>query len=952
MELTRSMRELVEKTKRNQKVSIAELFRELGITAPADLMTDKIDIIVQTNGWTATAKLANEPGWTVSLIPSMRARFFDLSLEASRIAGESSATFEGTMDLGRSVLLHMKYEMPGDVAFTGSFGLVSTLDLLELFGAGDIDALRLFAFTIKESAVTLERSEGEYRLGGTAKTDVGDFEFRIGHHGGKWRCAFIGKLTLDPTVFFGFLHELRDYMKIEEPSLTVTTYNEPFLTVRGKFNRRLPELLRWWPVLLDFVGISVDDRKPVEIEVYAKLDRCKAKIPFTASSYGLEGTLGFDYKTGGAPTVFVEGTLSTSIGTFDVAGRREAFGFVISSSMTNKTVSIPGFGTLRNLGLTLGINVNGIPSFGFAGTFDSASFELSVAFFANSTDPAKSMVVAAMDSVSLNDVLTAIAKVPRVPVLSDILERFAVRPSKSFQFGPELAPLLDARDSDKCDDILNTHKIGDKDLDIVGTSELRIFVNQPGSRWHFTRLASRDKLLHYSAKKNDGGVLVELMGQLYFAPEDTSIGKIEFKQGMWVKARVELFNLRGFIDAEVIKEKGIRAQVRLDPVVVGSGDFIKLTDATDPSAGPSLSIATFEDPAEREAKTRGPHAYVSGALRILGANFASAQLEANHDGAKLIVGASIPKVANLSPSIDVNLTAPINSDQRATIDGTASFSINTLVLDIGTFSQVGIGVTISGSLQRGTTVVARFRVPVIPTSFSTPAIPLTVPLGDLDKFLLSHLQDAITAGLALDAWLDLVKKGLVILPGAKEIANAVIKHFGKSVTQAAKTLKRLGNAAGNVANAFKELGSDPRESLKSLLEAGYNVADAAAAVKDSFAATPELIVDVATSVYGGVKNISEKAVGEITGALQSVYNLDGAAIGRKLKNAGYEVAQIATTLHNTLKWSAEKTADFLKNGLNVAKSGVEAALNAAGYAANEIRSALGKLWEILDPTRW
>jgi len=949
-------RRFVEKVARTKKISISELFAELGMTPPAELTTRNIDLVVGTDGWSAHAELENEPQWTIPIgSHALSATFRNLTLDVERKNGQSSATFEGVMDLGRGVTLTMSFEMPGDAAFEGAFGAVKLSQIVAFFPTA-IDFPPQFDLEFGKNSARVAREDGIYTLkASTELKNVGEFELKAAREEGQWGLRVEGSVSGDPFKLPGLelLAPLASAARIREPKLVVTTRKEPHLSIQS---RVAPEgLLGPFVLLLNYIGVQIDENRPVAVEIYSRADKCRLTIPFVSSKVPLKGVVGVKLEKG-QPTVMLDGKLSTSFGEFIVGAMGTVSGVMISGSHAdpNAKVSI-GIGTLRNLGITLGINSGGIPSFGFFGTFDSSDFEMSVAFFANSVDPSKSMVAASLDSMTLNDVVTTITRVRSFNgdfLLRPLLERIAIRGIRSFDAGSDLANALDAENPEAVAAILRT--LG---FSIADASEVRVFVNARGSRWHFAHLTASAR--HYSVKRKGDGVQVDEQGQLYFAPEDTTIGGVKFKQGMRISANLEFLAIKASVEAEIVMNKGIRADVKMDPVVIGGADFIELTSAESRDRGPIMSVATYEDP-KVPGDDRYEHIHLSGRLRILGTDFAKATVYGDIRG--LYAGFQ----ADLTPFVSVGLAAIVSHRTSALIDGRATVKLPSVKTPIGEIpSPITVSLKINGSAANTlgmTTVQGTFSV--FGQGFSLPAMPLAGPLTQLDAFLLGPVTNLIAKELGFNRWMDAVEKGLILPGPTKELAGILFKHFGRTLGQTVSKLYSLGKSGADVVAALRNLTSDPKAALHSLLLFGYTIGDVAVSMKDIFQATPELAVEVTTAIYGGVKKISLEVGRELAKVLQKVWSLDAnglanafkqagwaaTEVGRFFRNVGYDAGEVAKVLYRNFAWSAEQTADFLKNGMKETKEGVEKALQAAGYAANEVGNAMKKFWD--TATSW
>jgi hypothetical protein len=1020
--------EFIQKAREAQKISVAELFREYDlqppVELPAALLTDSIDFEVGTDGWSAHVGVAKEPGWTLlgstfqdirleigrsegvttatfegslktsiaALLgslqiaapdflapianapldvtaklerngwkaggkatkgfdlalggrPSLTARFQDLRLDASRIDGVSKATFEGRVDLG-GVALNLSFALPGKVSFNGSFDNVRLTQAMRLFGP--IELPPGFDLELGKNSVTLTKDGDKASL--VARTTVnraGTFELRASRGKEKWDCTFEGAAG-DPAALPGLalVATLVTSFGVRNVKLVATNAQQPWLSFQGNVSR--DSVLRHLVLLLEYLGVRIDESKPVTVGVASPVEQSKVTIPFTSSTF--KGNAGLKLANG-RPDVFLDGTCSTSFGTFDVSASATATGVLISGSSSNARVSVADLFSLRDMGVTVGVNFGGIPSFGFFGTFDFRKWEMSVAFFANSVDPAASMVAASLDALTLNDLVDLVGGAPVFFLVDDVLKRIAIRPIRTFYADPSLGNALDAGDVAKARAILAKH-----DIQLDDDLQLRIFTNKRGSKWHFAPLVQ--EVRHFSATRENQRIRVEEAGQLYFAPSNTKVGGIEFRQGMRVRADVEFLGVRGRIRAELEKKKGFRASVEMQPIRIISADFFELTAAGKPNEGPTISIATYGD----------VHARASGSIRILRAAFLEAEMFGSDRGIQFMVAGEV------TPFISARLSILASSGSAAEIvHSQVKIKFPTLDLPIGKIGTpvevaVGIRGTANDTRIQGTFVLAApggfpswtIRLPEV-------VLPMSVGIPGMYEFVYDLIKKHIADKLGSATWLQIAKAGVFILPESAEIAGILVKHFAASIAETASMLRNLGKSASEAVNALTKLPSDPHAAFQGMLEAGYSLRDAASAMKSQFERTPEVVVAIATKVYGGVTRISAEAANQIATVMKDVFKLDADTmvpvfmkagyiatdVGRILRDAGYHVNDVASTLRKYFSWSANQTADFLKNGLNYGKDAVDAALKQAGYGVNEVGKAIETFFtSTINPSRW
>ncbi|MFX1484801.1 MAG: hypothetical protein ACFFCP_16610, partial [Promethearchaeota archaeon] len=101
--------------------------------------------------------------------------------------------------------------------------------------------------------------------------------------------------------------------------------------------------------------------------------------------------------------------------------------------------------------------------------------------------------------------------------------------------------------------------------------------------------------------------------KFHYALSDTTIGGVEYGIGFHMKAILNFFNFRIYIEAILDLDDGMRIYAAIDPINISSNGFeiIKLTHASDPSKGAMLDL-------DLRKSSDNLQLVVSGAISILG----------------------------------------------------------------------------------------------------------------------------------------------------------------------------------------------------------------------------------------------------------------------------------------------------------------------------------------------
>jgi hypothetical protein len=539
----------------------------------------------------------------------------------------------------------------------------------------------------------------------------------------------------------------------------------------------------------------------------------------------LTGELGF-VLAGSDVGVFMTGELAAPIqgqpATFDVTVLVVENGVLFSGSMRNTaplsfTIDHVRF-HLANVGLVIGIDGEGIPSFGFCATIDINRFNAAIAVFIDSVDPAKSMFAGAVSDLTLLDVIEVMANQTNLPApLAEVFDAFGLKSLQAFTLPLTIAHALDQRDLHSIANAFAQHQVT-----IPNTSDqVLLDVNTAGQLWYLTDLKTMN---HYILKKTNNAVQVSLEAQLYVVPQATQIGAITFPQGYKVMGQLDLLLVDAAIDIEIQGLSGISADVYVEPIVIINKDFLSITGAHG-VGGPYVSLATYSRPQEPDPHFRAPHFAMSGELRLLGCDVASVYMNFSKAGIVFDLEAYV------TPLVKIDLNGNIQSARNLRLGGSVQIGINSNI-DLGRLGHLFIRADAHGSLNIGVqngTAFARFQAGLDFESWhlQTPVLSLSIngaALAHLPELLLQELEHLLIDGLLKDVtrFLTWVKNGVLLgLEDVGKLAQVLKTDFKLAAAEAGKLLHEFGHdihaIAAALKNVFGQAAHDIADIFKNVL---------------------------------------------------------------------------------------------------------------------------------------
>jgi len=470
---------------------------------------------------------------------------------------------------------------------------------------------------------------------------------------------------------------------------------------------------------------------------------------------------------------------------------------------------------LADVGLVIGIDDEGIPSFGFAATIDVDRFNAALALFIDSTDPSKSMFAAAVTELSLLDVVEVLANQTNLPAsLKDTFDSFDMKSLAAFVLPIGIAHALDQRDLKGIAAAFAQHQVtipSDSD-------QVLLDVNTPGQLWYLTDLKTMN---HYILKLANNAVAVSLEPQLYVAPQATSIGALSFPQGYKVIGQLDLLLLHAAIDIEIAGLTGISADVYVDPIVVHNANFLAITGAGG-QGGPYVSLATYARPQETDPNFRAPHFAMSGELRLLGAEIASVYMNFSKSGIVFDLKAYV------TPFVLIDLNASFQSLTNISFGGSITIGVNDQ-FDLGSLGKVQVRADALGSLNialHNTTASAAFMAELQFEAWQvqTPRLDLDVNTGSLPNIkalLLAELKKLFLDGLLKDVtrFLDWAKRGVLQgLASVEQIAGVLKSDFKLAAADAGKLLHSASYDVNEIAKALKSEFGQTAQDIANFLK--------------------------------------------------------------------------------------------------------------------------------------
>ena len=569
-----------------------------------------------------------------------------------------------------------------------------------------------------------------------------------------------------------------------------------------------------------------------------------ASLAGTAHGATITGSLGVLVQRASTAVTF-KGTAATTIRsqpvTFTVAAAFVANGVFLAGTMQGRITF--GHVTLSNLAIEIGVDDEGVPSFGVAGQIDVNDFESSIAIFFDSADPSHSMYAGSISPINLAQGLKSFAGnvgAPIPPAVLSVLDKISISGTGGFTVpATPLADALAARDAKAVSAAFGTAS----PPAALPTSSDKLFISEgkTAGHWFVTNLASLPPT-HYELKRQDAVFSVSRNAQIYNVPQKTSIGELSFDAGFALSGTLSVCGVTATADVRIIENTGISATASLAKLVIGNEKILVISNA-DGTAGPIFSVSTYADALQTDPNLQGPHVYISGKVSLLGLS-ALLYVDLQPDGFHFTIGSS-------AGASSITIHATITSASGFTASGTATVGIDRTIhlgkigaRDLGNIAlKASVSCTLAISASSGH-VSASFTASF---TFGNHTFTLAALVLDVDTAALSAFADAVAHEVEkaikdfvtadVDRWLNWVNAN--IIAGFKDapakVGAVLADAYHQSANEiAADTRQVLGYGADAAAAALKGANTAANEAAKALSSAGYAAGEIGDAISKAF----------------------------------------------------------------------------------------------------------------------
>ncbi|NEP55875.1 MAG: hypothetical protein F6K31_02480 [Symploca sp. SIO2G7] len=824
-----------------------------GIDPPSDLTINIFRIgIAPRREYSMALAMAQAPNpWVIPIGPT------DLTVEDVALGfsypqgGPISGSVSGTISLGDFARFSIVYDTPGDIIMRAMIPEVSLNQLVDVLTNQALDLPDDFDIHFKNNSILIQKQGQNYLFQlATQVEGFGLLAFQVQKVSSKWGFAMGLDLTLEkPSQLSGLsiLEEFEELFQLQNFLLVVSSFKDPSFEFPGfdQFHNpdlgdgqiTLPQqasgvvkglniyaelelntsndqqgLLKNFLELEGILGITLQVSNP-------PLDESKLYVSYTGEVLGHPLNCQFGGQMlNGSLSLFLTGRMTLNIQetpqTFKITLLFVANGAFIAATMQGSKPVDFGVFQIGNLALQIGINWQGIPSLGIAGTITVNSFQSSIAVFFDSTEPSKSLVAGMVSDLTVKDVFDTFVSLSSPSEIDEILDEILavldlVGVSGTNEFPVELsAEDLDNLDIEKISNAFATQGVTipsalqqvylshDQPESFLQRNASYAFLQRhapqallsaygPNSIWYLTDLT---KMRYYQLKKRDDQTIdVSVAAQFYSAPQATNIGDISFPQGFYINGKIEFFDFTAEATIDISPDRGIAITAEMDPIVIFNENLFSIT-AQNGSGSPEISAATYSQPDHDIEEFKEPHFYINGSITILGLQNAiyvkvtKERFEFKFENDRLVS----------------EFKAHGSFTNLNNLDFGAEISVGINEIDLGPLGKIpSIGVsaeseiTVDGSDVKATLkgefewmgetkIIAKFNLEID-----------TQPFAELPKIILEKVKD-ILSGIFEDAleWAKAVAEGLI--EGIGDVLAVLMDVFKLSLEDAQEILDAVG----------------------------------------------------------------------------------------------------------------------------------------------------------------
>ncbi|MGI4864441.1 MAG: hypothetical protein ACRYFZ_11020 [Janthinobacterium lividum] len=594
----------------------------------------------KTGSFRLEATMAPAPGWPLALGPA-KLQLANVKLTVQNPSGVTTSRLSGELALGEALTLAMDCDTTGSFSLGAKLPSTTLRQLVKSVTRQELPAVGLFDTSFEGGSVAICREKDGLLLTATGTADGIGLVVQARQNAGAWGLALGLSLVDKVPIKLSALEQIRQLCRLSSMLVVFTSYDKPGvplaslvapgspaagapLALSGGLKKGLTAYASWRPGTDDKLRLL---RKllPQELAVLLHLNSeltggsLAAGVSFAFNNKTDDNPLTFRGEVGyeleaGSTGLFLSGSMQTklpgqpgqpdSLVEFDVEAEFLPTGLLISGSMLG-TAPIP-FSllpvSLSNLAVVVGLNEASVPSLGLAGSLAvdvsklssgaMRGFQSSVAVFFDSTNPARSLLAGSVSNLNLLDVLTIFTPQASMPDgLVPVLKSVALTGTTSIALpdgSNELATSLAARQLGKLADALRPQ--GTK---ITSDITQALLVAGGAGTWFLTDVSSSPPV-HYDLSKQGNTLTVRVNPQLYFAPQDTQLGHLQFGQGLFINAKLQILTFEALVNIQLSLDKGLLVEGAINkPIVVGHEQFFSLTAESDPLQGARVSVATY-----------------------------------------------------------------------------------------------------------------------------------------------------------------------------------------------------------------------------------------------------------------------------------------------------------------------------------------------------------------------
>lgn len=857
----------------------------LGFSIPTDfhLPIDHLEIEIRDfKEYYISALLLDSNACTID-IGDAKLAVSNLELEIEKLDGADTAlSVRGVVDFNESVSLDLSYRSPGNVCVRGTFREFSLQSLLQKLLPDFARTLGGFDLAFKESWIQIEKAGDGYGL--QAFVDVEgavSAGFALRRKGGQWGAA-LGLSTGTTLKDFLAKHrvlkpleEFADCIGLEGFTLILSSVAEAEFEfpAAAKFTNAFPgftgqdlalqpsaggaaglrtSVVKGLNLLIDldlgknreakalaeWLGYPVNNGMTLRGQFSISLPRpsdesrfwiavAPREAPKQIAGGSFDGKFGIALKSGNFG-VFAEGKFHFSVdgraASVSVVAKVVPNGVLVGGSYTGPALKFSfggGVVQLNDLALAVGIDFEGIPSVGLAGTADFCGHGASVAVMIDSTNPMQSILVGSVSDITIGAIVKAL-KIPGLPAdtLPELVRDVGLSSIDAFPITDadiDVKTILDKHDLAKLNEAFrkSSEKAPDGSVSLA-TEVSRVLISNGHQeengdmRWHVSDLEAKR---HYTiVKKAAGGYMVKYRPQIYIVPQSSDIAGLSFKQGICVKGMITHFLYKLYVNAEISMDSGVSILARFPKPITLLHERVfcvsAAVEAADINAapatgeaggtGPELSVCTYKRPNQLIERYREPHVLLTGQVSILGLvvsriyiSIAANQVLFDFTSRQILAGVNfhvdIKRIDDATVDLKIGGSLEFGFRRKVPLEVLGIANIDTLAV-----GRVDIAHRTGGSLA----ATLGAKLALLGREIEIAAVTLTVSsdLMDAAGLILDEVKAATIGSLKdVGRWIAMIDEGFIepISRAAGELARVMRDYFAEQDDKRVVALLRV-----------------------------------------------------------------------------------------------------------------------------------------------------------------